>query len=389
MNSLLAYIHLGGDRPRTLRRRGSFSPRLVPSKSSTTIDCFPEIPPTERPATAVYPTREILRCALPTNTYLSHPDFLKTEHEVGPKQIGMGRCGTIWELGDLVLKTAQPGKALALWRDCCNHKRVLEAFQQVHMDLRRNINVPSWESWVQPGRDVFWEDLRASFPEDFEPTYGLLTTRIQPLSAPVREALFDHFAPREMRNAKAKARFLETPANKDCLVRLYLGRRAQHFGSCFRLRNFDLMANEMEDLGLDTVEYARIMASALAILHWEAGLDADEVEFVLGRSPAISMAPTADELEVMGPESRASRENLRFDAACGHPGCGFSTLTAVYLFPTTTRASNSSRTPSFSTNPTIRARLRIGRRTRCCGESFEQPICGRVSVSIRWNCRLG
>ncbi len=44
--------------------------------------------------------------------------------------------------------------------------------------------------------------------------------------------------------------------------------------------------NRMEDLGLDTTRYVEIMADGLAIMHWVAKVDANDVEFVLapGRS---------------------------------------------------------------------------------------------------------
>lgn len=38
----------------------------------------------------------------------------------------------------------------------------------------------------------------------------------------------------------------------------------------------------MEDLGLDTQTFALAMANALAIMHWQAKIDAADVEFVLG-----------------------------------------------------------------------------------------------------------
>ncbi|KAJ9612255.1 hypothetical protein H2200_003852 [Cladophialophora chaetospira] len=182
----------------------------------------------------------------------------------------------------------------------------------VPAELRKNISIPAWKNWVQPSRDLFWSDLRQFFPEGYQQTYGLLSTRIHPIPAPVREAIFDVFAPKSLRSNKMK--FLARSENKDCLIRIYLGRRQDRSDlALFKLRNFDLMVNEMEQLGLDTAFFAKVLAEALAVLHWKAKVDADDVEFVLGRAPVTNMPPTAANLEVWGRDSPAGREFLEFD----------------------------------------------------------------------------
>ena len=64
----------------------------------------------------------------------------------------------------------------------------------------------------------------------------------------------------------------------------------QHFfrsqlKSFFKLRNLPLCIDDIEKLELNAAVYARAMASALAIMHWEVGIDARDVEFVIGPSP--------------------------------------------------------------------------------------------------------
>lgn len=54
----------------------------------------------------------------------------------------------------------------------------------------------------------------------------------------------------------------------------------------FTLRNFNLTLNHIEEMGVDPREWAGLMGRALAILHWEAEIDAHDVEFVLGSSPS-------------------------------------------------------------------------------------------------------
>ncbi|OGM48945.1 hypothetical protein ABOM_003128 [Aspergillus bombycis] len=79
-------------------------------------------------------------------------------------------------------------------------------------------------------------------------------------------------------------------SNKDCLVRLFFGRKrygaSRPGGSrLFSLRNYKLRVDQMEDLQLDADEYVVSMADALAIMHWRTKIDAMDVEFVLGSTP--------------------------------------------------------------------------------------------------------
>jgi hypothetical protein len=79
------------------------------------------------------------------------------------------------------------------------------------------------------------------------------------------------------------------PDDDSCLIRPYLGRRrrrGQEGGTKsrfqrFSLRNVPLHVDQMEALGLDLNAYAETMAEALALMHWGAQIDANDVEFVL------------------------------------------------------------------------------------------------------------
>jgi len=94
-----------------------------------------------------------------------------------------------------------------------------------------------------------------------------------------------------------------TPEITACLVRIHLrqpGARPQKF---FTLRNFKLYLNQMIDLGLDVDMFATIMANALAVMHCEVRIDANDVEFVLEVAPAEShhRGPTYEELKRLPP----------------------------------------------------------------------------------------
>ena len=68
--------------------------------------------------------------------------------------------------------------------------------------------------------------------------------------------------------------------------RPYLGDRLMpdepRLGPNFNLRNLGLYSNQLEDLGLDLFVLAKTMRSAVAVTHCGAGIDANDVEFVLG-----------------------------------------------------------------------------------------------------------
>ncbi|KIY00432.1 uncharacterized protein Z520_04117 [Fonsecaea multimorphosa CBS 102226] len=218
----------------------------------------------------------------------------------GFTQVGKGQCGSVWAFPDTtkVLKVMNKGKEDQLHNDYCNHARIEEAFRQTLSSFRRNISLPKLGPWVGPGNEMFWEEHRSLFvPGDsVQPTSGFVSERIFPVQGPVRSAIVDAFAPRDVkRNKKA---FLSHQENQDCLIRIYLGRRQnRQTTNTFRLRNFDMTVNEMEFLQLDTVLYAEILAQMLAIIHWKANLDANDVEFVFGGAPVHKELPTAAELQ--------------------------------------------------------------------------------------------
>lgn len=105
--------------------------------------------------------------------------------------------------------------------------------------------------------------------------------RIFPHPSPLRFALIDKFCPPHGR-AQSKA----SEADKDCLVRPYLGRMKYGSGGMFfSLRNFKLHANQMQELDLPVSEFTGAMGHAMAVLHWNTRIDGNDVEFVLGSAP--------------------------------------------------------------------------------------------------------
>ena len=265
----------------------------------------------------------ILNRMLSTKSYISTTSSIaaisqqaqEDTEQRGFKQIGSGQCGTVYALIGTteVLKVPNPGKMDGLWNDAQMHKQVEEAFGRTSLELRQHINIPRFGQWVLPADTTFWNRYRKYFPQSFQPTHGIVSNRIFALPFPVRAAIFDSFAARGIQ--KSRDSHLAKPENKDCLVRLYLGRRFKEVTrSTIALRNFPLHANDMEHLGLDTSMYAKTIANALAIIHWEAKVDANDVEFVLGSAPKLRTPASAAEMKNSSPDDpKFLRQTLNFN----------------------------------------------------------------------------
>ena len=132
------------------------------------------------------------------------------------------------------------------------------------------------------------------------PTSLLVTERILSLPPRLQTLLIDKYCAEHI---KQEAR--DDAANRDCLVRVYLGstqgKTAQRF---FSLRNFKMHLNHMMELQLDVRALARGMGIAYALMHWAAETDGRDVEFVLGSSSqVVSLAKDAGKLGMLKPLS--------------------------------------------------------------------------------------
>ncbi|KAJ4172399.1 hypothetical protein NW754_002597 [Fusarium falciforme] len=108
---------------------------------------------------------------------------------------------------------------------------------------------------------------------------------------------------------------LESPLNRDCLARIYLGRRRsphQPRQVNFSLRNFNLCLDQMMDLDLPVSSYASAIGEALAIIHWAANVDGYDAEFVLGSEASISsQSPKTPSPQTILESSWAATEGRR------------------------------------------------------------------------------
>ncbi|KAK2853249.1 hypothetical protein FQN49_005255 [Arthroderma sp. PD_2] len=206
------------------------------------------------------------------------------------REIGRGSIGKIFE---------QPGTTWAyklplldrsgkLWNNYIMHLRIQNSFDKLGK-LSGRVELPR-VSWFADKNSAFWRDNLSLFPDDptfrREPRDILCMERVLPLPEPVRNALIETYCPpQNVDNAKRDLK------NKDCLVMIFLGRKrigtSRPGGtSFFSLRNYKLHLDQVRELDLDASEYAGSMADTLAILHWHTKVDGNDIEFVLGSSPA-------------------------------------------------------------------------------------------------------
>lgn len=223
------------------------------------------------------------------------------EDDFGDEIVGKGQCGTVYAMRGTgkVAKIANSNLTGGrLLNDNVIHRRVLKALSDTDAATKRGINVPEirgmWHITDIPDdrlKGVVGSWITAAWLPDLC-RYALVTDRIRPVPRDVQACLVAVLCPPGLR----RLAFLNRHRNKSCLIRIYLGRRdcnderQKRSFSDIGLRNFPLHINEMERLRINTGVFASTMARALAIMHWKAGIDGNDVEFVLGGSPSDQRA---------------------------------------------------------------------------------------------------
>ncbi|KDN67615.1 hypothetical protein CSUB01_04146 [Colletotrichum sublineola] len=234
------------------------------------------------------------------------------------------QCGTVYGLlgtPTIAKLPNAPNKAEELRTDYLMHNRIenatqeYKAMQERDPSLGISARVPKLGSWNSE-ESKFWASSGLRFDPRVEIRIAaLVSERVLPAPLPVREALVDVLLPTVI--SRRKQDFLARPENKNCLIRMYLGRRhttkTQDRIQNLKLQNFPLHVNEMEQLGLDTAHFATLMANTLAIVHWGAMVDGNDVEFILGSSPAKVTKVSPKEAEAMTSKQLCEATNFEFN----------------------------------------------------------------------------
>ncbi|KXH45992.1 hypothetical protein CNYM01_03958 [Colletotrichum nymphaeae SA-01] len=222
------------------------------------------------------------------------------EQDLPLQVIGEGFCGVIYDFPSrgLIIKAGRSNKKQEMWADHVAHVKMWEASKTT-----KSYAIPRPAYIVQAEDLQAWKiahrkEIKSHSGFFFDPSAIMVSERILPLPRSIREALVSVFCPSDR-----KADASNNPANKHCLIRIYLGRRRmnQRVENRFSLRNFELTLDKMEILGVDPQQYVRPLAEALAVMHWASQIDGADVEFVLGSSPERRIsAQTLDSIDLGG-----------------------------------------------------------------------------------------
>ncbi|EEP77280.1 predicted protein [Uncinocarpus reesii 1704] len=200
------------------------------------------------------------------------------------RRIGAGFCGTVWTSTSeqsvhfgYAFKREDGGPGRSLLNDSRMHQDILKA----HNVTAVEVSVPYFGRFIN-SEDEWWTANLRYFPSGYTPCNTIMAERIPAIPQDARELLIDKYCPEKLAE-EIKC----SVTNQDCLIRPYLGRRRHNTRpsrfAAFSLRNYPLHLDQMEELGLSSYlsRYAEIMAETLAMMHWAAAIDANDVEFVL------------------------------------------------------------------------------------------------------------
>ncbi|KPM45573.1 hypothetical protein AK830_g969 [Neonectria ditissima] len=216
------------------------------------------------------------------------------------ERIGAGCCGSVWASSSphatMALKREDGGPNRSLENELRMHQRVLKASQP---SPSRDFSIPLCHGFIRDSQD--WDEILPRLPSGSTACNALVSEKVLPISERGRQVLVQRYCPEH-----AQEGVLRDPKNTHCLVRLYLGRRRRdptRRSRFFSLRNFPLHVDQAEELGLSTEKWAISMAKALSFLYWEARVDANDVEFVLGLPRADNSNGNGAELSILGSHS--------------------------------------------------------------------------------------
>lgn len=274
-------------------RYGSSSPVR---DTRTTCFCLEATELEFMPDSAILPRLLSLRSVISTTSSFSRqfqsactrPELQKIN------QIGSGLQGAVFEVVGQVLafKKENPGNETLssnLRREFTIHRDVSAAFDQYKQTTHSQIHVPKPHEFISKTQHhTFWDENFPKMPLAYRTRGDVVKMdRILPLPKVVRKAIITHLCVRDQNlDATDLECLVNEPKNKHCLARVYLGQTIgpMNLDASAPLRNFPLYLGFMEELGIDTVALATEMGKAYAVLHWGAGVNGDDVEFVLGTS---------------------------------------------------------------------------------------------------------
>ena len=225
-------------------------------------------------------------------TRMNAARFSRTPDQKTFRDIGRGSCGSIFEIPGTPYAIKKGANTTSIWNDFnltnLAYNSTLESMGLLKYEFAnrrvprvpkaRYFNTPDSEWWSQP------ENV-TRFPKDDQIKAAVFhLDRILPIVKNARQALIRVFY---QKDEETQRNVFNNVDNRDCLVRLYFGDDSpttKSYDSSQTLRNFPLYLDQAKMLGLNIHGYTEEMAIGLAILHWQAQIDSQDTEFVLGTS---------------------------------------------------------------------------------------------------------
>ncbi|KAI2476435.1 DUF3669 domain containing protein [Pyrenophora tritici-repentis] len=216
--------------------------------------------------------------------------------------IGKGFCDSVWTLENsqdednrqTAIKREDGGPGRSVTND---YNMDCQILRSKHQPLPSTpLSIPRCHQLLQPS-DPWWTSSLQQFSPGYSANRALISERIPKVPRSISDKIVDLFC---AGNALLSDFVRGNPADDACLIRPYLGRRRRHRQEGvsksrfqrFSLRNVPLHIDQMEGLGLDAKSYAETMAEPLALMHWSAKIDANDVEYVLA-PPRSGHAPSS------------------------------------------------------------------------------------------------
>lgn len=208
--------------------------------------------------------------------------------------IGRGTAGTVFEIPGSELAVKKGPNVDALWNDFRLTNKVNKAFadnREMLQDLFPEMVIPKIAECLRffmPDSKDYWDANLERFPNTHRsPGDAFEVDRIMPIPKVERERLIDQYFEQD---TEIQEQAKNDQTNDSCLIRVYLGENEsekQAEEPYDSLENFPMRLNMLEEHLLeDTSTLATEMAIALAVLHWQAQVDGQDCEFVLGSSIA-------------------------------------------------------------------------------------------------------
>ncbi|EXJ93167.1 hypothetical protein A1O3_01724 [Capronia epimyces CBS 606.96] len=249
-------------------------------------------------------TRQILRQTLSVGTLLSTTSSFAERmnaarvEDTDPyhlRDIGRGSCGSVFEIPGTAYAIKKGANTRAIWNDFnltnLAHNSYLTSLGLFEYTFRGRLvpRVSMTRYFNGPDSDEFWAANMKRFPEE-DRTRAATFHLDHILAVPevTRRALIRQFF---QGDKQTQHDALANPENQDCLVRVYFGKnnpKTQPYDRTDTLRNFPLYLDEAKMIGLEIDAYAEEMAIGLALLHWKAGIHAQDTEFVIGSSKTMT-----------------------------------------------------------------------------------------------------